>query len=304
MAAKNVQLICIGGTTQVKTPPYLELSEQWVSANLLTSNPSLERNSGAPHAETEKLKPTVPVGWKDNIKNLLGGSGDVFGLTEDTSARFLSVIESLIYSNNIPQVYIAHSRGCGLTILAAFQQHKKGKKIKRLVLLDPVSKNQFAIRGEYAKIARQLAEEGVEVVVYMACGKRTLVYESYCDLIAGTELGGKYKAAESADNNIKFIGLDTPHEGMYDEYWSQLKEKLMGDVPFNSQLYTKLVPISGWLGTGGLDKVVPVQYVKGGKTASQITGKSQTLKTYKGYMKKERWRTLIHKYAQVGNDSN
>lgn len=226
----------------------------------------------------------------DVIKKVDWGSlysqgSDGRGMTVEQFNDFSRTSKSLIlnflqegkeYSNIL---MLAHSRGCALALQSLSLNDVNSKsdinnielssdvltgKLKRVVLLDPVSKNASSgwfwsknankiIPPANAKIVEKLSQKiNKEIHIVSKAKSSSINYDSYVDHLVGTKKGNKGCGSSSyPDINMQNIWVhiaDMAHEKMLS---NQLRskilpcqyDKLTGD---NNQEYLKIIQSSEW----------------------------------------------------------
>ncbi len=319
---KNFYIV-FGGTTQEEKAYILNKANHFIQFNFLAKKSNILSSSEKylKYFLEEKEKITYS---KRNNSFLLRKSNFDFSTLNVTSGitinqeikrmKFLfKSIKSLkdqIERSNI--IILAHSRGCGLA--SSFANHllnsnyKTGIKkfdeayrnlislnnIFRVILLDPVSKNRGSsseFEKRYAKSIRYMCKNNQkEIVVCSAIGDRSIAYRTYADSIVGTKKGHKYKGSDVDGENmkinkyLKYIAVDTAHEGMMDNVDTIDKHRLYEKEPIKNYHFYDL-------------SLLKVEYKQGVQSANELKIKLQSLKEARNGMGKSRWRTLVHKYT-------
>ncbi|NES78284.1 MULTISPECIES: hypothetical protein [unclassified Okeania] len=190
------------------------------------------------------LKTTIEkVNWSHaNYTN----DSDAKGMQKETFDSFSQVSQQLIvdfleWTNNQGNDYqnvfiLAHSRGCALAIqslsksnVTELSDNLLTQKLKRIVLLDPVSKNagkslswfsneegvDEKIITANAKIVELLSKKNKEIHIIVKSVKKTMNYECYADRLVGTKRGGCYTTFSPIDMKNVYVHIAAmAHEGM------------------------------------------------------------------------------------------
>ncbi len=183
---------------------------------------------------------------------------------------FLSGVQQAQHDDD--QVFIlAHSRGCGLAIQLLSDRNVNDKddiknmqlaknsltnKLKRIVLLDPVSKNATDYFGmgtnlnkivipANAKIVEILSHKNKEIHIISKRRKVSMNYESYVDVLVGAKKHKNYSEIGNSINmrNIYVHIADMAHEGMlskelhehFKEYKNIITDQSWSNIYFNDQ---------------------------------------------------------------------
>lgn len=197
--------------------------------------------------DLEQIKRVIEdINWSS--KNYSKNS-DARGMTLEACNSFASASKSFITSflSTVGSGYkniflLAHSRGCNLVISALArncgQQDYKvddnmlAGKLKRLVLLDPVSMNVdndgekiVNANSETIKDLSRYKNSGVEIHCVVKTEMSGFDYDSYVDRLVGTKMGQKADVQELSYQNLNAPNLQSifvslahmKHEGMMEE---------------------------------------------------------------------------------------
>ncbi|NEO52227.1 MAG: hypothetical protein F6K54_03495 [Okeania sp. SIO3B5] len=269
-------------------------------------------------------------------------NSDGRGMTVEAFNNFSEMSRELIVSfleylenkkNNYDKVFmLAHSRGCALALqllsdrsvntqddtqLIQLADNLLTKKLKRIVLLDPVSKNATntfswstdannVVSPANAKIVKLLStikDENKEIhIISKAKSAKIINYESYADRLVGTKQANKNNSSDSPNMSNVYVDIaDMVHEGM-----------LSGDLykKGNFTEYTKIISDSPWNTTYVGDQDVDLEemkkskalkeYIEGNKSANELTpGDGDPLKDfYEKIEQKDRRRAFVHCLAR------
>ena len=244
---------------------------------------------------------------------------NVSGMTLRTCHRFSSTSKALILSflDKIGQNYknifiIAHSRGCSLAINAlrdsqnsnfSIARNALTDKLKRIVLLDPVSINwgsHFAldkddnddshIKQENIKVINNLSRDqrNIEIhfIVKTESSNTTIIntnYDSFVDRLVGTQSGEKVSNEQklSGDNpdipdmqNIYVHLAHMVHEGMLEnrlrENFRKYQTIISGDDWTEMYSNDQSINISNLINSEALNK-----YIEGKESANNINPKNE-----------------------------
>lgn len=201
-------------------------------------------------------------------------NSDARGMTVTVFNQFSQSSKNLIknFLNNPGKDYdsvlmLAHSRGCGLTLQSLSQNdvHSTSdinnielssdvltSKLKRVVLLDPVSKNannaNDIIPPANAKMVAKLSQTDKEIHIVSKAKSASIDYGSYVDVLVGAKNGG--------NNGLNFRNVyvhiaEMTHEGM-------LSEKLR----VNFKKYLNIIVDQPWTQTYFNDREVSAMNVE------------------------------------------
>jgi len=331
----NVHVHLFGGTTQTEAS---KIKFNDFSGNGITVEEKITLNLYAKKVKTFfNKKPHDDslrdfLGIKDKTGSSMGfdistlfttGDSVVKGMTSLDSAKNRAEImgdfvHSVEHDQQADIVFFAHSRGCGLSLLTAQRMFENGyeNRLKRIILLDPVSKNQGQHEIAYTGAAEYLAKNGVEIFIYTASNpsktkstkqrKLESTYDSYVDHLIGTKRAYQgtdrvcavhllsnaeknsglvnYLTNEEkieVDKNIHLITAETGHGGMFDNDYNSLKklrEIVRGEFHESCFGFENCLDINQLLDK---EKSSLEQYISKNKSASEIKNKGTFLKKLK-----------------------
>ncbi|NES73185.1 MAG: hypothetical protein F6K24_52350, partial [Okeania sp. SIO2D1] len=217
---------------------------------------------------------------------------DARGMQKETFYSFSQVSQQLIVDflewtkkqgNDYKNVFIlAHSRGCALAIqslsksnVTELSDNLLTQKLKRIVLLDPVSKNAdnnlswFSSKESVdekiitanAKIVELLSKKNKEIHIIVKSVKKTINYKCYADRLVGTKQGYLINNPDSPDPKM---------ENVYVHIAAMAHEGMLGkDFRNNFKNYRKIISNDNWNEIFWNDKIVDLTKMKNSDALTQ-----------------------------------
>ncbi|MEM1170521.1 MAG: hypothetical protein AAGJ08_15930 [Cyanobacteria bacterium P01_H01_bin.35] len=282
-----------------------KLDGNWLQGTPTGDKRSLEvklRSSLENNDVLKELKTTIEkVNWSH--ANYTKDS-DARGMQKETFYSFSEVSQQLIVDflewtkkqgNDYKNVFIlAHSRGCALAIqsLSKLSESKLSddlltEKLKRIVLLDPVSKNAdknlALIRNWFsneegvdeeiitanANIVELLSKKNKEIHIIVKSKIKKVNYECYADRLVGTKRGSLIKDSNSPSPEISNVYVhiaDMAHEGM-----------LGKDLRDHFKYYNNIISNDNWNEIFWNDKIVNLGQMKNSDALTQYRNSKKSV---------------------------
>jgi len=290
--SKESLVVAFGGTNEKDRPMLNEIHDVncSITFDLIDQTPKVYING----ADNKDVSEYTESEWKIS-EYPFKKENQFFGMTREGAYKRARFCADVIYSKHLHQkensadtiCFYAHSRGCGIALETAHLINSTFKRnvINKIILLDPVSKNQGSAavhRQAYASIARSLAKNGVEIYVFVASilKGRDNIFQSYCNLITSATSGDNYQFAKKVpeiDNNIFVCVANSGHSGMFSDTKGAINDAGLKKILDGEEL--EPLTIGSTITTDDVNKIVEQEkkalelYVAGKTNADCVTGK-------------------------------